>query len=155
MRLVLLAAAVAACGTDSGPCGPDGTATVTGSVKGKSIKSIGTAYELRTTDGVALAFVESGIVCGEPDATAQDLVILLCGTPVATRYDVISDASFACPTAGADVIYEMNGGTDFAKSSGGGDLTISAADDKCVTGTFSAVFDGEMLTGDFDAVVCP
>ena len=151
--LVLLLAA--ACGTDAGPCAPDGSATVTGSVKSASFAPISTAYMIHTADGVAIALVETGDTCGTIADTSQDLVILLCGTPAATRYDVIADAAYTCPTSGADVLFEQNGGTDFAKSSGGGDITIAHADDHCVTGTYTAMFDGEMLAGDFDAVVCP
>jgi hypothetical protein len=152
---ILLAMCLAACGTDAGPCAPNGTGSVTGSVMSVSFQPIATAFEIHTPDGVAIALVEDGETCAGASATSQDLVLVFCAEPVATRYDVLADAAFRCPIAGTDVIFEHNGGTDFARSTGGGDVTISHADDHCVTGTYHAMFGTEMLSGDFDAVVCP
>jgi hypothetical protein len=154
MRALLLVAATVGCGTD-GPCEPDGRATVTGSVQSASFAPITSAYMVRQPGGVAIALVEQGDTCGAIGPTSQDLVLLFCDVPVATRYDVIADTAFACPTSGADVLFEQDGGTDFAKSTGGGDVTISRVGDHCIAGTYTAMFAGEMLTGDFDAVVCP
>src|SRR5438477_6467295 len=131
MRALVLLAAVG-CGTD-GPCAPDGSATVTGSVQSASFAPITSAYMVRQPSGVAIAFVEQGDTCGAIADTSQDLVLLFCDVPVATRYDVIADTAFNCPTSGADVLFEQNGGTDFAKSTGGGDITISRSDDHCIT----------------------
>ena len=154
--LVLLV--LAACGTSdtaSGPCAPDGSGAVTGSVMSASFAAITTADMVKSPDGVAIALVESGTPCGDIDPTSQDLVLLFCDAPAASRYDVVADSAWNCPTSAADVLFEQDGGRDFAKSTGGGDVTITASDDHCIAGTFHAMFDGEMLSGNFDALVCP
>lgn len=144
-----------ACGDSGvgGSCDPNGSGSITGTVRTATFGDITTAYEQRGSDGRAvLALSEDGKVCGGL-GSGQDLALLFCDAPVATRYDVLSDGDFVCPIAGALAIFEMKGGDDFAESTGGR-VTFEAATDDCVRGSFEIDFDGETLTGEFDAVVC-
>lgn len=91
--------------------------------------------------------------CGEVAPTGEHLVFLFCGEPVIGSYALTSEQLYRCPVAAVLAIIETDGGADLAAATAG-TLTI-ARTGACISGSYTAIFGADQLTGTFDAVVCP
>jgi hypothetical protein len=151
---VLLAAA---CGDDGGgaaECQPGGSGTVSGSVMGETIDPVMWAGVIGLGGGTIINLDEDpGASCSEPGQTGQHLVLGFCAPPAPGTYPIVAPAAWMCPTENAFALIEHMGGSDFADGTGG-TITIDAVSDDCVTGSYTAEFAGETLSGSFAAAVC-
>lgn len=170
-RMVIGMAVVcgAACGDgasvdQSGPamCGELGSATAEGAVAGVMLDPIASALYLETPIfGYAFPLVleERTLSCaGEATGSGEHLAFLFCAPVAAGEYELVDLESLPEESCPGDLVasgnLEMEDSSDLAGVVSGS-ITITAAG-SCVTGSFSARFEGGgELEGTFDAVTCP
>jgi hypothetical protein len=159
MVLVVMVAAGAGCSSSvtTTPTGSGGSATVHGTVNGRSISTADTIALTGTMGGQS----EIAIVIGGPvgwcsaaqrnyvPANQQSLLLVVVSQSTVTigTYQVLGDH-----TSSAGGGYSSS---DYADQITGGTLTLTSAGPAAVTGSFDmTMVSGDRVTGTFDSPVC-
>jgi hypothetical protein len=136
-----------------------GNGSLSGSVQGTTLSAshaAGVEIHLLGMVGYSVGFGSEAGTCSAlaPTVDTMPLALFVCDTAPGT-YEIGSDCLEGSGAAFANAVKIPGEGDDISASSGS--ITIEAFDPACggaVTGSFAAEFDGEPVSGEFDAVGC-
>lgn len=155
--LMMLLPLASACSSDDSDdsCLPDGTATVSGTVMGRTYSGPLHAQQILTGDGGPGAkrpgFIFWDGTCSSL-GQSPSILVELCATPQVGSYPLQDGLN--CPGQNSIVILQDQSGGNEIQSTAG-TLEVERVTKQCVRGSYSASFGAETQTAMFDAVICP
>ena len=138
-------------------CSQDDFTDVAGTVQGRTISEVGSAFYTKLDESsFALVVREDTGACVEGEGSGNALVFGFCSPMEQRRYTVMPSgqlpADGSCPADKVVVLLEGEGGVDVAEGTSG-DLEIELKDNG-ILASFEVFFGNENIVGVVDAAFC-